>query len=62
MMKAAYTVFVRTLRRLRMGWVDGTGSGLCPMVGFGISGVEPEGLIPIELADELHGITKDGRM
>jgi hypothetical protein len=23
--------------------VDGTGSGSCPMVGFGISGVEPSG-------------------
>jgi len=23
--------------------VDGTGSGSCPMAGFGISGVEPSG-------------------
>jgi hypothetical protein len=23
--------------------VDGTGSGSCPVVGFGISGVEPSG-------------------
>jgi hypothetical protein len=27
---------------VRMG-VDGTGSGSCPVAGFGISGVEPSG-------------------
>jgi hypothetical protein len=25
--------------------VDGTGSGSCPVVGFGISGVEPSGSV-----------------
>jgi hypothetical protein len=29
--------------------VDGTGSGSCPMVGFGISGVEPSGSATREL-------------
>jgi hypothetical protein len=29
---------------MRMG-VDGTGSGLCPVAGFGISGVEPWGSV-----------------
>jgi len=27
--------------------VDGTSSGSCPMVGFGISGVDPSGTFPI---------------
>jgi hypothetical protein len=32
------------------GWeVDATGSGSCPMVGFGISGVEPWGSATREL-------------
>jgi hypothetical protein len=29
--------------------VDGTGSGLCPMAGFGISGVEPSGSATVML-------------
>jgi hypothetical protein len=29
--------------------VDGTGSGSCPMAGFGISGVEPSGSATREL-------------
>jgi hypothetical protein len=32
------------------GWeVDGTGSGSCPVTGFGISGVEPSGSATREL-------------
>jgi hypothetical protein len=31
--------------------VDGTGSGLCPIVGFGISGVEPSGSATREISD-----------
>jgi len=29
--------------------VDGTGSGSCPMAGFGISGVEPSGSVTTSL-------------
>jgi hypothetical protein len=29
--------------------VDGTGSGSCPMAGFGVSGVEPSGCATREL-------------
>jgi hypothetical protein len=31
--------------------VDGTGSGSCPMAGFGISGVEPSGSATSELVN-----------
>jgi len=31
--------------------VDGTGSGSCPVTGFGISGVEPSGSATGELAN-----------
>jgi hypothetical protein len=31
--------------------VDGTGSGSCPMAGFGISGVEPSGSVTRELVN-----------
>jgi hypothetical protein len=31
--------------------VDGTGSGSCPMVGFGISGVKPSGSVARELVN-----------
>jgi hypothetical protein len=51
-----------TLKPERRGWVDGTGSGSCPMVGFSISGVEPEGLFPTEFTDEFVTITKGSRM
>jgi hypothetical protein len=33
--------------------VDGTGSGSCPVAGFGISGVEPWGSAATELYSEL---------
>jgi hypothetical protein len=33
--------------------VDGTGSGSCPMAGFGISGVEPWGSAVSELVCKL---------
>jgi hypothetical protein len=35
---------------VRMG-VDGTGSGSCPMAGFGISGVEPSEFSTRELVN-----------
>jgi hypothetical protein len=35
---------------LMMG-VDGTGSGSCPVAGFGISGVEPSGSAASELVN-----------
>jgi hypothetical protein len=35
--------------------VDGPGSGSCPMVGFGISGVEPSGSNTRELIDPSAG-------
>jgi hypothetical protein len=31
--------------------VDGTGSGTCPVAGFGISGVKPSGSATRELVD-----------
>jgi hypothetical protein len=31
--------------------VDGTGSGLCPVAGFGISSVEPSGSVTRELGN-----------
>jgi hypothetical protein len=34
--------------------VDGTGSGSCPMEGFGISGVEPSGSATRELVRTIH--------
>jgi hypothetical protein len=33
--------------------VNGTGSGSCPLAGFGISGVEPSGLFTRELTNPL---------
>jgi hypothetical protein len=34
--------------------VDGTGSGSCPMAGFGISGVEPSGCMTRKSLYNLH--------
>jgi hypothetical protein len=31
--------------------VDGTGSGLCPVAGYGIGGVEPSGSATTELVN-----------
>jgi hypothetical protein len=33
--------------------VDGTGSGSCPMVSFGISGVEPSSCVTRELISKM---------
>jgi len=33
--------------------MDGTGSGLCPMVKFGINGVKPSGSVSIQLVSGL---------
>jgi hypothetical protein len=40
--------------------VDGTGSGWCPMAGFGISGVEPSGSATTVMffhSCSIHGLT-----
>jgi hypothetical protein len=40
------------LRKQAWGWeVDGTGSGSCPVTGFGISGVQPSGSATSELVN-----------
>jgi hypothetical protein len=36
--------------------VDGTGSGSCPVAGFGISGVEPSGSVTTESVNQSAGV------